>query len=339
MKFLFIRSLRQTKGFSFINWETLVARISKPPQTTVLTANQVKLNSNAITATDASNRQLEEIIRHNRFTLLRLDLDNCEFDLPQISQLLTSLGVRSYIIHSTASHRLQKGAYRYRIYIQLAHCLTLVEWRLIQAYLAFIFQADNCSNRPQQIMFLPLLFAGIEYEYRIGQGEPFCIYDSNLFKLAQDYSEQQIHPQRSNSQEQTPRALEYHQPRLIGGQVSIIEAVNLGYNWSCLLESYGYKKQGRAWLPPESTSKVAGAYILRGRDGQERYYSHNTSDPCATGHCLDKFAFLSIREFNGSYSVAIKTLAKQFPAIDQHNRAVFIQQSYRRYQQMMGRTL
>ena len=88
-----------------------------------------------------------------------------------------------------------------------------------------------------------------------------------------------------------------------------------------MLIQYGYKAQGKAYLPPESTSKQAGAYILTSHtDGKERYYSHHENDPCANGLCIDKFDFMVIRSYQGDYKRALKLVAETyFSELHKHN--------------------
>ncbi len=123
---------------------------------------------------------------HNHFTLLRLDLDDSGHNTGTIFKLLESLGAESFLIH-TASHQQGGKGDRYRVYIELAHGLTLDEWRIVQTYLACSFGADDCSNRPQQIMYLPVKFAGSIYFCPVHRGAALKVYGSQLFKDAIAY--------------------------------------------------------------------------------------------------------------------------------------------------------
>jgi hypothetical protein len=328
--------MQQTSDFSFIGWEQLTQLVGNPPSIQAVNAQGAKKHSKAITASDCSSKRLEAMTDHDRFTLLRLDLDDTEHTPETVSDSMASLGIGSHIIHTTASHKQDGKGRRYRVYIELAQALTLDEWRLIQTYLAYSLSADDCSNRPQQIMFLPVLFAGGKYEYHINDGSPLTVYGSQLFDEAIAFDVEQKRKAKAIEQDKANQVKPAHQEELLNGQVSIIDAVNLGYSWPDLLNRYGYKRQGRAWLAPESTSKSAGVYLLTGRDGKERYYSHHSSDPCAVGNCIDKFDFLTIRAFGGDSYTALKELAKFFPDHDSHNKAVFQQHQNRKFNRYYG---
>jgi hypothetical protein len=336
MNYLLIDHMQQTSGFTFIGWAQLTQLVSHPPSIQAVNAQEAKKQSKAITASDCPSKRLEAMADHDRFTLLRLDLDDTEHTFDSVQQVMNALGIGSYIIHTTASHKQDGKGSRYRVYIELAKALTLEEWRMVQTYLAYSLGADDCSNRPQQIMFLPVRFAGGEYQYHINDGSPLAVYGSQLFDEAIAFDVEQKRKAQLIEQEKANQVKPAYQEPLLSGQVSIIDVVNLGYTWPNLLIQYGYKRQGCAWLAPESTSKSAGVYLLTGQDGKERYYSHHSSDPCAVGQCIDKFDFLTIRAFGGDTYAALKELAQYFPDHDSHNKAVFHQHQNRAFNRYYG---
>ncbi|MFC3093006.1 hypothetical protein DRW07_02150 [Alteromonas sediminis] len=64
------------------------------------------------------------------------------------------------------------------------------------------------------------------------------------------------------------------------------------------------------YLPPESTSGIAGAIILTSeRDGRERLYVHNSSSPYY-GKANDSFDLFCIDEHRGDYKEAVKAAAE-----------------------------
>lgn len=321
--YLLIENIYQTKGFKLINWNQLVELILNPPIISATSALEAKRQSLAVTASNCLNKRLEAITEHNNFTLLRLDLDETQHTLETIRETLHSLDVSSYIIHTTASHQQAGKGSRYRIYLELADGVAHDEWQLAQIYLAYCFGADDCSNRPQQIMFLPVRYAGGQYFSYVNNGEPLKLSKSRLFEQAISFDDDQKKKIQMVEKEQASLIKPPYAGKRFTGQISIIDAVNVGYVWSDLLTQYGYKRQGRAWLPPESKSRCAGVYILAAMDGKERYYSHHTSDPCSTGGCIDKFDFLVIRSFGGDVCKAIRSLSKHFPDIDVHNRKIY----------------
>jgi hypothetical protein len=320
MKYLTAKSHRVTASFNYINWQDLVHKIKNPPNFGRTSSNDVKKRSAIIAATDAPNKTKETVLKHDRFTLLRLDLDETKLSVEAVTGKLKATGIDSFIIHTTASHRQGNGCNRYRVYIELASVVVYSTWATIQTYLNCIFSADDCSSRPQQIMYLPARFVDDSYEYFIGEGQALEIHDSPLLANALVLKRKQQEQAISVSNILPIKPL--YQEKLVGAQVSIINATNEHYDWDNLLIAYGYKHQGKAYLPPESTSSIAGVYILTSNtDGRQRYYSHHANDPCATGFCLDKFDFIAIRDFNGDAKLAIKILAKTyFPKLDKHNK-------------------
>jgi hypothetical protein len=320
LRFLTAKSHNVKANFTYIDWQTLQERIKNPNDLGSVTPQQAKEKSAIIAATDAPNKQKETVLIHDSFTLLRLDLDDTKLDIDSISDTLEGLGFTSYIIHTTASHLQGDNGNRYRIYIQLAVALHYGDWSALESYLSYIFMADDCASRPQQIMYLPVRFKGDNYEHVIVNGDAFIAQNSELLKDAKAFLEEQ------NLQKETANKSVDAKPsfneKLVGNQVSIIDAINKHYEWENLLVSYGYLRQGAAFLPPEASSTKAGVYILTSNtDGKERYYSHHESDPCATGQCIDKFDFIVIRSYSGNATQAIKDIAQtHFSAIDRHNK-------------------
>jgi len=318
LKFLQAKSHNVTADFSYINWHELTLKIESPQNLGALTPIEAKAKSAVIAATDAPNKTKESILLHDSFTLLRLDLDDTNLELAIIADMLESICIESYIIHSTASHQQQVTTNRYRVYIELAASITYKVWAAMESYLSYIFNADDCAKRPQQIMYLPVRLKDGNYQFKIAEGKALDVESSQLYKDAQQFEIEQ-----SKQLEQAislPIKPAYH-TELIGNQVSIIDAVNSAYSWHELLIQYGYKAQGKAYLPPESTSKQAGAYILTSHtDGKERYYSHHENDPCANGLCIDKFDFMVIRSYQGDYKRALKLVAETyFSELHKHN--------------------
>jgi len=320
LEFLHAKSHNVTANFSYLSWESLIDKISNPPTYSAITPEQAKNKSAILAATDASNKQKETVLLHDNFTLLRLDLDETKLDIDSISDTLSNMGLSSYIIHTTASHLQDAKGNRYRVYIELAVALCLNEWTALESYLSYMFMADDCASRPQQIMYLPVRFKNDNYEFFIMEGKAFIAQNSTLLNNAQTFIKEQL--VQKEAAIKTVITKPCFQEKLIGKQVSIIGAINEYYEWENLLLSYGYIRQGSAFLPPEATSKKAGAYILASNtDGKQRYYSHHESDPCATGQCIDQFDFIVIRSYGGNSGQAIKEIAQNhFSSIDRHNK-------------------
>ncbi|MFC3096179.1 hypothetical protein DRW07_05275 [Alteromonas sediminis] len=323
LKFLSAKSHKVTTNFSFIGWDDLVKVVENPPYLGAIDTKQAKAKSAIIAATDAPDKQKSTILEHNNFTLLRLDLDETPFDMEGVTDTLENMGISSFVVHTTASHKQRGNGNRFRVYIEIAESLTYKTWATLEAYLCYVFRADDCASRPQQIMYLPVTYDGSHYEYHVSKGMPLKTNCSILMKRAIEFCKKQ-----HIEQEKAIAGLSSHaikptiKESLVGKQVSIIDLFNSNYGWDELLTSFGYVKQNKAWLPPESTSKTAGAYILQSpTDGRERYYSHHESDPCATGKAIDQFDFITIREYGGDTKQALKEVAlRHFPDVDRFNK-------------------
>ncbi len=316
-RFLYGTSKNITKTFTYIDWSGLCELVKKPVELEGRTVEKAKNTLPVIAANDATDKTKETVLQHDNFTMLRLDLDDTELSLNGVADKLTKLGFNSFIIHTSASHLHDGKGNRFRVFIQIASSVTYDTWATLETYLSFLFGADDCASRPQQIMFAPLETES--YDYKLKVGDAFDVMGSELQDKAKIFKSEQ---EAKLAEVQNEPVKPAYKPKLVGKQVSIIDAVNSAYDWPSLLYSFGYKQQGKAWLPPESTSKAAGAYILiSNSDGKERYFSHHESDPCATGRSIDKFDFLCIRVYSCDEFEAIKEISKaSFPDIDKHNK-------------------
>ncbi len=320
LKFLTGKSHSVKSNFKYIDWLELTTKIDSPTNLGGVTPETAKSKSEIIAATDAIDKTKENVLAHDNFTMLRLDLDETDLDMDSIDDALNNMGITSYIIHTTASHQQNGNGNRYRVYIELAASLTYEIWATLETYLSYMFMADDCATRPQQIMYLPVRYKGDSYQYHITQGDPLRVENSDLLQRANSFKQKQLSIKEAAINDKPVKPT--HSENLVGRQVSIIDAINQSYDWENLLLLCGYKRQGNAYLPPESTSKAAGAYILTSNtDGKQRYFSHHENDPCATGKCLDIFDFLCIRNYGGDAKQALRIIAKaHFPKLDKHNK-------------------
>jgi hypothetical protein len=320
LKFLTAKSHNVTSSFTYIDWLILQEKVKNPIDLGSITAQQAKDKSAILAANDAPNKQKGTVLLHDNYTLLRLDLDETPFDIDSISDTLENMELTSHIIHTTASHLQGCKGNRFRVYIQLALALRFDDWAALESYLSYVFKADDCASRPQQIMYLPVRFKNDNYEFKLAEGKAFTAQNSTLLLDAKAFISEQLAQQEAATK--TASIKQCYQENLIGNQVSIIDVINEHYEWESLLLSYGYIRQGSAYLPPEASSKKAGAYILTSNtDGKKRYYSHHESDPCSIGKAIDQFDFIVIRSYQGDSGQAIKEIAQtHFSAIDRHNK-------------------
>lgn len=98
--------------------------------------------------------------------------------------------------------------------------------------------------------------------------------------------------------------------RLSDGQISPIDAFNDAHDVGAILAQHGYKRKGKKFLSPQSSSGIPGVVILQGQDGKERAYSHGTSDMLADGKAHDAFDLYRIFTHGGDEWAAIQGAAR-----------------------------
>lgn len=102
--------------------------------------------------------------------------------------------------------------------------------------------------------------------------------------------------------------------------VDYIGQFNSEHSVEELLKQYGYKRRGKRFLAPSSSSGLAGVVLL---DEGQYCYSHHASDPLNDGHKHDAFDLFQTFEHGGDFSSAIRQVAKvygerkpEYPTID-----------------------
>lgn len=100
---------------------------------------------------------------------------------------------------------------------------------------------------------------------------------------------------------------------------SVIEKVRPHLDLVGELLDHGYTKVGDRFLYPKSESGVPGVYLLTGRDGVQRCYSHHSADPLAPGNlpadhakALDAVDVINILDHGGDMKKTLRTLALRF---------------------------
>ncbi|MCY1304270.1 hypothetical protein D9M70_540160 [compost metagenome] len=90
-----------------------------------------------------------------------------------------------------------------------------------------------------------------------------------------------------------------------GNQASVIDAFNQANDVEYLLQAHGYKKRGKKWLCPQSSTGLPGVTVTEGR-----VFSHHGSDPLANGHQNDAFDVFCLLEHGGDVRAATKAAAR-----------------------------
>jgi hypothetical protein len=102
---------------------------------------------------------------------------------------------------------------------------------------------------------------------------------------------------------------------------SIVEAVRHRLDLAAELVCHDYKHTGgNRYLYPGSQTGVPGVYVMAGRDGVERVYSHHSGDPLAEANlpswcrakAVDVVDVVTILDYGSDLKVALRTLARKF---------------------------
>lgn len=89
------------------------------------------------------------------------------------------------------------------------------------------------------------------------------------------------------------------------GSTDVVGAYNDAHDVEQLLAAHGYKRRGKKWLYPGSTTGLAGVTVVEGK-----VYSHHGADPLANGHMNDAFDVFCLLEHDGDQKAATKAAAK-----------------------------
>ena len=96
-------------------------------------------------------------------------------------------------------------------------------------------------------------------------------------------------------------------PRKMSGEHSnVIGQFNDAHDVRAILEAHGYKRKGKRYLAPTSSSNLAGVNILH----DTHVFSHHASDPLNDGFAHDAFDLFTILEHNGDVGAAIAAAAQ-----------------------------
>lgn len=92
----------------------------------------------------------------------------------------------------------------------------------------------------------------------------------------------------------------------------VIGAFNRAHSVDAILQANGYRRGGRRWLAPGSTTGIPGVVMLPDHDktGRELVYSHHASCKLADGHAHDAFSLYCQLEHNGNVSAAVAEAGK-----------------------------
>lgn len=85
----------------------------------------------------------------------------------------------------------------------------------------------------------------------------------------------------------------------------VIGKFNQAHRCEDLLTKYGYRRKGKRWLAPNSSTNIPGVVILG-----DRVYSHHASDELNNGHAHDAFSLYVTLEHHGDIREAVRLAAE-----------------------------
>jgi hypothetical protein len=224
------------------------------------------------------------------------------------------------------SHSHVPDAPRYRIVLPLSAAIApgLPAPEVTAALLDLSGVLDRSKIGASSLFYLPSAEPGQleQHEARVIEGKPIdaaWMAEHAGVLLAEREAERQR--QREIALEAATRRREAKQKAGHDPDASVIEAIRQRLDLGAELVNHGYKPEGdRRYLFPGSETGVAGVYILVGRDGVERVFSHHAADPLAAGNlpswchakAIDVTDLLAILDFGGDQKAALRTLASRF---------------------------
>lgn len=309
------RNHEQTHSFDYCTFADLLERVKAPAQLDGKDIKAVKASAPICAPYNAPVKTKDEVLNHNKFTMLWADLDSGNQDLAALQARLTDLCIESYAIYSTANSAPNNK--RWRVLVETQEAMPFDRWHALQSYLSHsLGDADDVALRPQQILYLPFECEHTQhYESAIGDGDALDTLMSGFKSKADAY---QLDQETKAAQEATlapakPKA----RVSLAQGQQSPIELFNAAYDMASLLDSFGYKRVGKKYIHPNSSSGAAGVTLL---DDGRSYYSHHSSDRLNDGHKHDAFDVWCHWAHGGDFNAAVKAAANDLDQQGQKDR-------------------
>lgn len=304
----------QTHSFQYEDFASLAERADNVLFVSGNTLKEAKSNAPICAPHNCSVKTKAEVLEHNNFTMLWIDVDSGNHTKAWLIGRLAALGIESYVIYATASSA--PDNLRWRILIKIRQAIEFEHWYTLQSYLAHRLDGDDSATRAQQILYLPFKWSGTQhYEAYALTGAAVDIEASKLVLDALRWREEE---DAKAEQEIAAKPLAPRNPNHASGVASgIIELYNSLFTVRELLESRGYKRVGKRYIHPNSTSGVAGIVVLN-----NKYYSHHSqeTDALADGFAHDAFDLFTYFEHSGDFSAAIKDAANRYDEQGQKQR-------------------
>ncbi len=315
----------QTDGFGQISYAELCQIIKQPPRPANQYANTKELKKQLpfIAPYIAPSKRKADVLKSDCFTAIVVDDDSGANSLESLKASIVKLfGDVAFSIYSTASST--ENERRYRCVVPLARSCSFEVLRPLQLALVDAIGADDCTSRPAQIAYQPVLIA--HYENYINEHDRYFNTDDNcpLVQAAKLISEQ------LQAEEKAEKKFKAERKKLIdkqqkGEQLSVIDKYNQSYEIEALLREFQYRKIGRKWLAPDSGSGTPGIVILE----SGLAYSHHSST--AIRGCFDQFELFKVHRHGADLKAALRSAGELLKTADgvsvtEHNQEIYRQE-------------
>jgi hypothetical protein len=228
------------------------------------------------------------------------------------------------VIYTSHSH--QPHAPRYRVVLPLTEEIgpELPAPEVIAEILGLRGVLDESKIGASSLFYLPSADPGAHghHEAEAIGGEPidgqWLRREAGSLLTAREAERER---QRAEAVEAATRRREERVKQGHDPDASIIEAVRKRLDLAAELIAHGYERKGDGkYLFPKSETGVPGVYLLSGRDGVDRVYSHHAADPLAAGNlppwcrakAIDAVDVVAILDFGGDLTATLRTLADRF---------------------------
>ena len=234
---------------------------------------------------------------------IELDYDDGLITPDQAADLLKAEGIKA-IVCSTYTSTPDKP--KWRAFLSLSkpyaakHRAALVG--ACDSVLGHVIAPE--SYREKQIFFIG---RNPESDYSVIQCEGECLDTlPAMQQAARDYLQQKKAEAIAAANVKTEALQRARVEKVTGGQVSIINTFNESYDLCIIIENHGYTRKGKRYKSPTSQSGLAGINVLDCNDGNQRIFSHHSSDPLNTGMALDAFDCFCILEHGCDTGAAVQ---------------------------------
>ena len=245
---------------------------------------------------------------------------------PTVAETVAKIRAMGWAAALYSSHSHTAALPRYRIVIpldsEIGKHLPAVE--VVASALGLEGVLDTSKVGPASVFYLPSCEPGklTGHETAVVEGEPisaaWMTEQAGAILAAREAEQARL------NMEALETAAKRREERIARGfdpNSSLIELIRGHLDIRGEMESHGYKAAGKGrYLYPGSETGVAGVYLLNGRDGVERVYSHHSADPLAAGNlpswcftkAIDVVDVVLILDYAGDQKRGLAALATRF---------------------------